>query len=147
MKNLFFENVKCLRTFEWLKFDHIFISPYELQFLFVFQKNCPKSIFFESFTWAIIHMDFVSFPFRTSKLKNDINYIKYKFSHRFGKVCWSLNMYYSNIRIIIFLKVTTMSIWIILKNLIWTYKECKFCNIESLDLAFTHIQPSFHVIA
>jgi hypothetical protein len=41
-------------------------SPYELQFLVVFQKNCPKSIFFESFSWAIIHMDFVGFPFRTS---------------------------------------------------------------------------------
>jgi hypothetical protein len=32
-------------------------------------------------------MDFVGFPFRTSKLKNDINYIIYNFSHRFGKVC------------------------------------------------------------
>jgi hypothetical protein len=71
-------------------------------------------------------MDFVSFPFRTSKLKNDINYIKYKFSHRFGKVYRGLNMYYSNIRIIIFFKVTTMSIWIILKNLVWTFcRECK----------------------
>jgi hypothetical protein len=27
------------------------------------------------------------FPFRTSKLKNNINYIKYKFSHKFEKVC------------------------------------------------------------
>ncbi len=26
-------------------------------------------------------MDFVGFPFKISKLKNDINYIKYKFSH------------------------------------------------------------------
>jgi hypothetical protein len=31
-------------------------------------------------------MDFVGFPFRTYKLKNDMNYIKYKFSHRFGNV-------------------------------------------------------------
>jgi len=30
-------------------------------------------------------MDFMGFPFRTSKLKNDISYIKYKLSHRFGK--------------------------------------------------------------
>jgi hypothetical protein len=58
-------------------------------------------------------MNFVGFPFRTSKLKNDINYIKYKFSHRFGKVYKWLNMYYSKIRIIIFCKLTTMSIWII----------------------------------
>jgi hypothetical protein len=34
-----------LAAFEWLKFDHIFISPYELQFLFVFQFFCPKSIY------------------------------------------------------------------------------------------------------
>jgi len=45
-----------------------------------------KSIFFESFTWNIILMDFVGFPFRTFKFKNGINKIKYKFSHRFGKV-------------------------------------------------------------
>jgi hypothetical protein len=32
-------------------------------------------------------MDFVGFPFKTSKFKNDINYINYKFSHKFGKVC------------------------------------------------------------
>ncbi len=47
-------------------------------------------------------MDFVSFPFRTSKLKNDIGYVKYKFSHKFEKVCRGLNMYYSKIRIITF---------------------------------------------
>jgi hypothetical protein len=46
-------------------------------------------------------MNFVGFPFRTFKFKNDISYTKYKFSHRLGKVCRSLNMYYSNIRIII----------------------------------------------
>jgi hypothetical protein len=45
-------------------------------------------------------MDFMGFPFRTLKFKNDINYIKYKFSHRFGKVCKGLNMYYSNMKII-----------------------------------------------
>jgi hypothetical protein len=72
-------------------------------------------------------MDFVGFPFRTSKLKNDINYIKYKFSHKFEKVRRWLNMYYSNIRMIIIFKITTMSIWIILKNLVWTCKECNFC--------------------
>jgi hypothetical protein len=55
-------------------------------------------------------MDFVSFPFRTFKLKNDINYITYKFSHKFGKVCRGLNMYYSKLIIIIIFKVTTMSI-------------------------------------
>ncbi len=35
-----------------------------------------------------------------------INYISYKFSHRFGKVYKWLNMYYSNIKIIIILKIT-----------------------------------------
>jgi len=61
-------------------------------------------------------------------VKNDINYIKYKFSRRFGKVCRWLNMYYSKIKIITCFRVTTMSIWIILKNLVWTYKECNFCQ-------------------
>jgi hypothetical protein len=60
--------------------------------------------------WGIIPLDFVDFLCRTSKFLNDINYIKYKFSHRFGKVCRWLNMYYSNIRIIIIFKVTTVSI-------------------------------------
>jgi hypothetical protein len=47
-------------------------------------------------------MDFEGFPFRTSKLKNNISYIKYKFSHKFEKVCKLLNMYYSKIKIITF---------------------------------------------
>jgi hypothetical protein len=55
-------------------------------------------------------MDFEGFPFKTFKFKNDISYIKYKFSHKFGKVCRGLDMLYSKIRIIIILKVTTMSI-------------------------------------
>jgi len=91
MMNLFFENLNHLielRTFEWFKFDHISISPStEFQFLFVFQNFCPKIICFESFKWGIIPLDLVGFPFRTSKSKNDISYIQYKFSHRFGKVC------------------------------------------------------------
>jgi hypothetical protein len=62
----------------------------------------------------------------TSKLKNDINYIKYKFSHKFGKVCKGLNMFYSKIKIIIFLKITPKSIRIILRNLTWICKECNF---------------------
>jgi hypothetical protein len=95
--------------------------------LFYFQKHCPKSNFFESFRWGIIPLDLMGFSFRTSKSKNDINYIKYQFSHRFGKVCRWLNVYHSDIRILIFYKVTTMSIWIILKNLVWAYKECIFC--------------------
>jgi hypothetical protein len=70
-------------------------------------------------------LDFMGFSFRTSKSKIDINYIKYQFSHRFGKVCRWLNIYYSHINNITnFFKVTTMSIWIIFKNLVWTHREC-----------------------
>jgi hypothetical protein len=47
-------------------------------------------------------LEFMGFFFRTSKSKNDINYIKYQFPHKFGKVCRLLNMYYSNIQILIF---------------------------------------------
>jgi hypothetical protein len=32
-------------------------------------------------------MDFVGFSFKIYKLKNDISYIKYKFSHKIEKVC------------------------------------------------------------
>jgi hypothetical protein len=134
--NILFENFNHLivRDFWMVNFDHVFISPYELQFLFVFQFLCLKIICFESFTCVIIHMNFMGFSFGTSKVKNDINYIKYKFSHRFGKVCMWLNMYYSNIRIISFKKIATMSIWIILKKLIWTYKECNFYQYWTLWL-------------
>jgi hypothetical protein len=128
MKNLFFENLDCLivRDFWMVK-----VWPY-------FQFFCPKSISFENFRWGIISLDVVSFPFRTSKLKINISYIKYKFSHRFGKVCKWLNMYYSKIRIILFFIVITMSIWIILKNLVWIYRELLFAIIEPLYHAFTH---------
>jgi hypothetical protein len=72
------------------------------KFYLFFNFFVPKAYVFESFTWVIIHLDFVGFPFKISKFKNDINYIKYKFSYRFEKVCRWLNMYYSNIRIIKF---------------------------------------------
>jgi hypothetical protein len=146
MMNLLFENLNCLiiRDFWMVKIWPYFHKSIRVIIFFLFQIFCPKSIFFERFTWVSIHMDFVGFPFRTSKLKNDINYIKYKYSHRFGKVCRSLNMYHSKIIIIIFFKVTTMSIWIILKNLVWTYKECKFVDIEPFDHAFTLLINFLH---
>jgi hypothetical protein len=130
MKNLFFENLNYLiaRDFWMVK-----IWPYFHKFIWVaifvyFSIFLSQKHFFENFIWGIIFMNFVGFSFKTFKFKNDTNYIKYKFSHRFGKVCRWLNLYYSNINIIIFFKLTTMSIWIILTNLIWTYKECSFCR-------------------
>jgi hypothetical protein len=60
MRNLLFENLNCLiiRTFEWLKFDRIFISPYELQFLFVFNFFVAKNMFLKTlhrllFIWTL----------------------------------------------------------------------------------------------
>jgi hypothetical protein len=69
MKNFLFEKINRLiaKDFWRLKFDHIFISPCELQKFFAFQFFCPKNIFFQSFKWGIIFMDFVGFPFKTSK--------------------------------------------------------------------------------
>ncbi len=104
-----------------------------------------KACVFESFRWGIIPLDFVGFPFKTSKFKNDINYIKYKISHRFGKVCKWLSTYYSKIKIIIFLKITTMSIWIILKNLVWTYRECNFCHYWTIVSCIHPILFVFHL--
>ncbi len=134
--NLFFENLNHLivKDFWMVQIWPYFHKSYELQFLFVFQFLYQKSIFFESFRWVIIHMDFVGFPFRTSKLENNISYIKYKFSHRFGKVCKWLNMYYSNIIIMKFYKTTTMSIWIILKNLVWIHRDYNFCHFWAIWL-------------
>jgi hypothetical protein len=110
-----------------------------LQFLFIFQKICPKSIFFESFKWAIIHMDFVAFPFRTSKLKNNISYSKYKLSHRFGKVYRWLSTYYWKVVIITFFQTTTMSIWIIFKNLVLTHRDYKFYHFWGTRLCIHSI--------
>jgi hypothetical protein len=61
--NLFFENLNhlVLGIFQWLKFDHIFMSPYELQIYFIFNSFVPKAYVFESFIWVIIHLDFVGF--------------------------------------------------------------------------------------
>jgi hypothetical protein len=94
--------------------------------LFYFQFLCPKNILI-FLKMGHYSYGLCGFPFKTSKLKNDI-YIKYKFSDRFPKVYTWLNMYYSNIRIITFKKVTTMSIWIILNNFVWTCKKCNFCR-------------------
>ncbi len=105
MKNIFFENFNLLIVKEfWMvknwPYFHKFI--WWLQFLFYIQFICPKTIFFEGFRWGIIPLNFVCFLFKTSKLQNDISYLKYKFSHRFRKVCRWLNMYYSNIKLIVF---------------------------------------------
>ncbi len=130
MKNLLFENFNCLivRDFQMIKIWPYFQKSIWVTTFFYFQFFVPKAYVFESFQWGNIPKIFVGFPFRTFKFKNDISYIKYKFPHRFGKVCRWLNMYYSKIKIITFLKVKIMSIWIIKKNLIWTYRKRNFCQ-------------------
>jgi hypothetical protein len=116
MKNISFENLSYLliNDFWMVKIWSYFHKSLWVAIFVCFSNVLSQKHNFESFTWAIVHMDFVSFPLKIFKQNNDINYIKYKFSHRFGKVCWSLNMYDSKIRIIIFKKIITMSIWIIL---------------------------------
>jgi len=51
MRNLLYENLNRLivGTFEWLKFNHIFISPYELQFILFFNFLVGKKYVCESF--------------------------------------------------------------------------------------------------
>ncbi len=65
---------KQVKDFWMVKIGPYFHKSYELQFLFVSQKNCPKAYAFESFIWGIFYMDFVGCLFRTSKLKNDISF-------------------------------------------------------------------------
>jgi len=36
-----------------IQFEHVFISPYELQFLFVFQIFCPKNTFLKVLDGAL----------------------------------------------------------------------------------------------
>jgi hypothetical protein len=94
MKNILLKkfNQLIIRDFWMIKFWPYFHKSIWVAILFYFQKH-----FFESFRQNINLKNFVGFPSMTSKLKNDINYIKYKFSHKFEKVCTWLNMYYSNL--------------------------------------------------
>jgi hypothetical protein len=39
-------------------------------------KEIEKNNVFENFTWVIIHLEFGGFPFKTSKLKNDIMFLR-----------------------------------------------------------------------
>jgi hypothetical protein len=94
------------------------------KFYFIFNFFVPKAYFLKVLDGALFIWTLWVFLLELPNLKHDINYIKYKFSHRFGKVFRWLNMYYSKIKIITFKKVTTMSIWIILNNLVWTCKKC-----------------------
>jgi len=79
MKNLFFENFNhsIIRDFWMVKIWPYFHKSIWVAIFVYFSIFCPKSIFFESFRWGIILLDFMSFSFRTTKLKSDINYIKY----------------------------------------------------------------------
>jgi hypothetical protein len=128
MRNLFFKNYNRLIVREWLKFDHIFISPYELQFFFVFQFLCPKSIFFESFRWGNILLDFVGFPFRTSKLKLTSTTLNVSFHIDLGRFVGDWTCIIQRLGYIVtFFKAITMFIWIILNNLVWTCNKGNFC--------------------
>jgi len=141
MRNIFFENLNRLiiKDFWMVKIWSYFHKSIWVPIFICFQFLCPKNIFFKSFRWGIIPLDFVGFPFRTSKFKNDINYIKYNFSHRFGNVFKWLNMYYSNIRIIIFFKITIMFIWIFFLKMYGLIKNVIYATIEPLYHAFTHL--------
>jgi hypothetical protein len=56
-----------------------------------------------------------------------------------------LNIYYSNIKIIIIFKITTMSIWFILKNLVRTCRECKFCWYWTIEACIHPWQFIFQI--
>jgi hypothetical protein len=129
MRNVFLEKINHLtiRDFWMVKIWPYFHKSIWVEiFILFFNCFCPKSIILENFRWNIIAMDLVGFLLGCSNKKNDINYNKYNFSHIFGKVYRWLNIYYLNIKIIIFKKLTTMSIWIILKNIVWIFRKCSF---------------------
>jgi hypothetical protein len=74
MKNLLFENIKHLiiKDFWMVKnWPYFHMSIWSCNFCLFLNFFVPQTNVFESFTWVIIHMDFVVFPFRISKLKND----------------------------------------------------------------------------
>jgi hypothetical protein len=141
MKNLLFEKFNCLifRDFWMVKiWQYFHKSIWVANFGFF-----SISLFWKMFLKVIDRLLFLKtlwvFLLGLPNLKNDISYIKYKFSHVFGKVCRWLNMYYSKIKIITLKKLKTMSNWIILKNFVWTYRECNFCQ-------YWDIQSCIHLI-
>ncbi len=87
MKNLFLENLNRLiaRTFEWLKFDHIFISPYELQFFFVSQLFCPKTIFLKVLDGALFLCTLWVFLLRLPNLKMTLTTLNTSFHIDLGR--------------------------------------------------------------
>jgi len=121
MRNLLFENLNPLIIRDiWI----VKIWPYFHKSIWVaifvcFSISLFQEHFFENFTWGIIHMDFVGFTFRTYKFKNDMNYINTSFHIDLGMFIGDW--------IITFKKVTTMFIWIIIKNLVWPHWEYNFC--------------------
>ncbi len=133
MRNLFFENLNHLivRDFWMVKIWPYFHKSIWIAIFVSFSISLSQKHFFlESCRLSIIPLNFLGFFKGFSKLKNDISYMKYKFSHRFGKVCKWLNMYYSNIMIVTFKKLTTMFIWFILKILYELVGSVIFANIE-----------------
>ncbi len=105
MKNLFFKNLNHLiiRIFWMVKnWTYSHMSIWIANFVFLSKILFQKTYFLKVLNGGIIPFDFMGFFFKTSKSKKDINYIKYQFSHRFGKVYKLLNMYYSNIKILLF---------------------------------------------
>jgi hypothetical protein len=95
-------------------------------FIFIFQFPCPKSICFSNFYirhYSYGLCEFWIFLLWLSNLKMKLITLNTSFHIDLGRfVCDWTNI------IQIFKKVTTMFIWIILKNLVWTYRECNFCQ-------------------
>jgi hypothetical protein len=111
-------------------------------FCFFKKILCPKSIFLEVLNGALFLWTLWIFLLGLPNLKNKSVTLNTSFHIDLGWFVGDLNMYYSKIKIIIFLKIITMSIWIILNNFIWTCKECNVCHYWAI---IRWIHPTFEL--
>jgi hypothetical protein len=94
---------------------------------------------------VFIPMNFMGIPFKISKWQStmigDINDFLYRLWPRlwprFKRFHKWVNIWYWKITILKFYKLTTMSIWSLIKNLLWTYMDSLFAKNEPFNHVFT----------
>ncbi len=111
-----------------------------MQFNFFFNCFVPKAYILEVLDGALFFWTLWVFLLRLPNQEMTSTTFNTRFHIDLGWVCKWLNMYYSKIRIIIFLKIITISIWIILNNLAQTCRECNLCCYWTIILC---IHPTF----
>jgi hypothetical protein len=95
-------------------------------FCLFFNFFCPKNVFLKFLNGALFLWTLWVFLLGFPNFKMILVTLNTSFHIDFDRFVGDWTCIIQKINIITFFKVTTMSIWIILKNLIWTCRECKF---------------------